>query len=110
MLSVTCGTESGQQSSDDSLPEPWKSLNLDIDGAEVVRASSGELQLVFPFIKPEQMNLPYAMILDGMKKSGWEVIEQDYGKSGKVQAPGGKKYGMEVFAQDRRVVATIWAL
>lgn len=102
------GTDATEEQS--GLPAPWNSLDLEIDGAEVVRSSSKELQLVFPFIKPEKANLPYAMILDAMKKAGWKTIEQDYGKEGKFEAPDGKKYGMEVFPARQGVAATLWAL
>ena len=110
MFLLSCGGESKPEAPMAQPGEPWTSLDLDIDGAEVVRSSATELQLVFPFIRPEQTNLPYAMILDKMQKAKWKVIEQEYGKSGKFQAPDGKDYGMEVFAQGERVVATIWAL
>ena len=110
LLSAGCGSDSDSAKSRDGLAKPWSTLNLEIEGAQVVRSSGTELQLVFPFIKPDKISLPYAKILDAMKKAGWKVLEQDYGKEGMFESPDGKKYGMEVFAQGDRVVANLWAL
>lgn len=95
---------------DDSLPEPWASLNLEIDGALVTRASESELQLKFPHISAEKQRLAYAMITMKMKEAEWKKIEEDYGKEGEFESPAGKKYGIEVFPSTRGkgVVATIW--
>lgn len=108
-MTLSCENASDSQRSEQDGPgEPWASLELEIDGAQVVRSSESELQLRFPHIKPDKMNLPYAMITMKMKDAGWTKIKEKYGKEGHFKAPDGKEYGIEVFDSRGATAATIW--
>jgi len=61
------------------LTEPWKSMNLPIDGALIERSSDSRLGVRFPTIKPQDAALPYAVLKEAFLKQGWVLKYEDTG-------------------------------
>ena len=59
------------------LTEPWKSMNLPIDGALIERSSNSTLGVRFVTIKAEDAALPYAALKEALVKQGW-VLKNEY--------------------------------
>ncbi len=73
------------------LTEPWKSMNLPIDGAIIELSDDDSLGLRFVTIQSEDAALPYAALKDVFVKRGWVVKYERTGPpdwKARFEAPG----------------------
>lgn len=61
------------------VTEPWKSMNLPIDGAVVEVSDSDSLILRFAAIQPDDYGLPHAAVRQAMVDAGWGAEDDDVG-------------------------------
>ena len=95
------------------LTEPWKSMNLPIDGALIERSSSSTLGVRFVTIKAEDAALPYAALKQSLMDAGWSV---KYERSGPPRwkttfnAAGFASVSLSVYPENGRPYAWISGL
>ncbi len=94
------------------LTEPWKSMNLPIDGAVVERSSQDSLGVRFVTFKPEDAALPYAVLKQAFVEQGWVVKYADSGPpvwDADFEAPGYSGPTLSVRVKNGRPFAWISA-
>ena len=92
------------------LTEPWKSMNLPIDGAVVERSSHQVLGVRFVTIRPEDAALPYAALKEALLEEGWVVIYSQAGPpmwTTDFDAPGFSNVNLSVRLKKGRPFASI---
>jgi len=95
------------------LTEPWKSMNLPIEGAVIELSDDDSLGLRFVTIKSEDAALPYAALKQSLMDAGWRV---KYERSGPPRwkttfnAAGFASVSLSVYPENGRPYAWISGL
>lgn len=92
------------------LTEPWKSMNLPIDGAVVDASTEHSVLLRFPAIAEADASTTYAALRQSLLDAGWQVEADDAfptSRQAAMRTPAGNPALLSVFVESGRPAAQI---